>query len=77
MLGSTGVSNRCELVSYIGKPGQPEVLQDLSQPTKGPGTLRRAVRRQAFAKILGGRHMECAYYFDFGRLCSCHMNGKK
>jgi hypothetical protein len=32
------------------------------------GTLRRAVRSQAFAKILGGRHMECAYYFYFCRL---------
>ena len=41
----------------------------LTQPTKGAGTLRRAVRSQAFAKILGGRHMECAYYFDFGRTC--------
>jgi hypothetical protein len=40
-----------------------------SQPTKGAGTLRRAVRSQAHARILGGRHMECAYYFDFGRLC--------
>jgi hypothetical protein len=30
------------------------------------GTLRRAVRRQAFAKIPGGRHMECAYYFVDG-----------
>ena len=25
--------------------------------------LRRAVRSRAFAEILGGRHMECAYYF--------------
>ncbi len=41
----------------------------MTQPTKGAGTLRRAVRGQAFARILGGRHMECAYYFDFGRLC--------
>ena len=40
-----------------------------TQPTKVAGTLRRAVRSQAFAKILGGRHMECAYYFDFSRLC--------
>jgi hypothetical protein len=37
----------------------------MAQPTKGAGTLRRAVRSQAFAWILGGRHMECAYYFDF------------
>jgi len=35
-----------------------------TQPTKGAGTLRRAVRSQAFDRILGGRHMECAYYFD-------------
>jgi hypothetical protein len=41
----------------------------LTQPTKGAGTLRRAVRSPAFARILGGRHMECAYYFDFCRLC--------
>ena len=33
-------------------------------PTKGAGTLRRAVRSQAIARILGGRHMECAYYFE-------------
>jgi hypothetical protein len=31
---------------------------------KVAGTLRRAVRSQAFAKILGERHMECAYYFE-------------
>jgi hypothetical protein len=44
--------------------------------------LRRVVRNQAIARILGGRHMEsayyfilggrhmeCAYYFDFCRLC--------
>ena len=24
--------------------------------------LRRAVRSQAFARIPGGRHLECAYY---------------
>jgi hypothetical protein len=41
----------------------------LTQPTKVAGTLRRAVRSPAFARILGGRHMECAYYFDFCRLC--------
>jgi hypothetical protein len=41
--------------------------QNLSnQPTKVAGTLRRAVRSQAFAKIPGGRHMECAYYFVDG-----------
>ena len=43
-----------------------------TQPTKGAGTLRRAVRSQAFARILGGRHMECAYYVDFCRLCRVH-----
>jgi hypothetical protein len=37
-----------------------------TQPTKVAGTLRRAVRSQAFAKIPGGRHMECAYYFVDG-----------
>jgi hypothetical protein len=44
-----------------------------TQPTKGAGTLRRAVRRQAFARIPGGRHMECAYYFDIpgGRHMEC------
>ena len=40
-----------------------------TQPTKVAGTLRRAVRLSAFNGILGGRHMECAYYFDFCRLC--------
>ena len=40
-----------------------------TQPTKVAGTLRRAVRSSAFSGILGGRHMECAYYFDFCRLC--------
>ena len=40
----------------------------IARVAKGAGTLRRAVRRQAFARILGGRHMECAYYFDFCRL---------
>ena len=34
--------------------------------TKVAGTLRRAVRSQAFAKIPGGRHMECAYYLVDG-----------
>ncbi len=40
----------------------------MAQPKKVAGTLRRAVRSSAFAGILGGRHMECAYYFDFRRL---------
>jgi len=31
------------------------------QPTKVASTLRRAVRSEAFGKIPGGRHMECAY----------------
>jgi len=35
-----------------------------TQPKKDAGMLRRALRSQAFARILGGRHMECAYYFD-------------
>ena len=39
-------------------------MSAVSRPTKGAGTLRRAVRSQTFARILGGRHMECAYYFD-------------
>jgi hypothetical protein len=38
----------------------------MTQPTQEAGTLRRAVRSQAFAKILGGRHMECAYYLVDG-----------
>jgi hypothetical protein len=41
----------------------------LTKPTKVAGKLRRAVRSSRFAGILGGRHMECAYYFDFCRLC--------
>ena len=42
----------------------------LTQPTKvAGGTLRRAVRSWTFAGILGGRDMECAYYFGFCRLC--------
>jgi hypothetical protein len=36
------------------------------QPTIVAGTLRRAVRSLAFARIPGGRHMECAYYFVDG-----------
>ncbi len=43
----------------------------LKRPTKVAGTLRRAVRSPTFAKVLGGRHMECAYYFDFCRICLC------
>jgi hypothetical protein len=38
----------------------------LTPPTKGAGTLRRAERSQAFTRIPGGRHMECAYYFVDG-----------
>ena len=38
----------------------------MPQPTKGAGMLRRAVRSQAFTGILGGRHMDCAYYFVDG-----------
>jgi hypothetical protein len=34
-------------------------------PTKVAATLRHAVRSWTFAGILGGRHMECAYYFTF------------
>jgi hypothetical protein len=34
----------------------------MQRSTKVAGTLRRAVRSPAFSKILGGRHMECAYY---------------
>jgi hypothetical protein len=37
-----------------------------TQPTKVAGTLRRAVRSQAIARILGERHMECAYYYVDG-----------
>ena len=43
-------------------------------PKKVAGTLRRAVRSRAFAKIPGGWHMECAYYFDFCRLCQSGYN---
>ncbi len=39
---------------------------DRADKVKGAGTLRRAVRSHAFARILGGRHMECAYYFVDG-----------
>jgi hypothetical protein len=41
----------------------------MTQPTKVAGTLRRAVRNPAFTGIPGERHMECAYYFYFCRLC--------
>ena len=47
----------------------------LTQPTKVAGTLRRAVRSSAFTAILGGRHMGCAYYFDFCRLCRYWLSG--
>ena len=40
---------------------------------KVAGTFRCAVRSHAFASILGGRHMECAYYFDFCRLCRARL----
>ena len=46
----------------------------LTQPTKVAGSLRRAVRSSRFAGVLGGRHMECAYYFDFCRLCPNQPN---
>jgi hypothetical protein len=42
---------------------------DRADKVKVAGTLRRAVRRHACARIPGGRHMECAYYFDSCRLC--------
>jgi len=38
-------------------------------PTKVAGKLRRAVRSSRFVGILGSRHIECAYYLDFCRLC--------
>jgi hypothetical protein len=38
-------------------------MSDWTQSTNVSDTLRRAIRSQTFAKILGGRHMECAYYF--------------
>ena len=40
-----------------------------TKPTKVAGKFRRAVRSSRFVGILGGRHIECAYYFDFCRLC--------
>jgi hypothetical protein len=40
-----------------------------TQPTKVGGKLRRAVRSSRFVGILGSRHIECAYYLDFCRLC--------
>jgi len=50
-----------------GTPRGHETLRGSSptEPTKGAGTFRRAVRGQAFAKIPGGRHMECVYYFKW------------
>jgi hypothetical protein len=45
-----------------------------TQPTKVAGKLRRAVRSSRFAGILGGRHMACAYYFNFCRLCQNKRN---
>jgi len=47
------------------------ILNDpnIRQQSKGAGTLRRTVRCQTFAWMPGGRHMECAYYFDFCPLC--------
>ena len=39
-----------------------------TKPTKVAGKFRRAVRSSRFVGILGGR-IECAYYFDFCRLC--------
>ena len=44
-------------------------LFPFNRSAKGAGTLRRAVRSEAFGGILCGRHMECAYYFDFCRQC--------
>jgi|GEM_PF-1345908 len=65
----------------LGEPSERKHARVL-RPIKGAGKLRRAVRSQAFARILGGRHMECAsyfilggrhmecaYYFDFCRPC--------
>jgi len=37
----------------LGEPGERNHAR-VTQPTKGAGTLRRAVRSQAFARILGG-----------------------
>jgi len=52
---------------------RPATRPIVTQPTKGAGTLRRAVRSEAFARIPGGRHMECAYYFRIpgGRHMEC------
>jgi hypothetical protein len=38
-------------------------------PIKVAGTLRRAVRWSELTMIPDERKMECAYYFDFFRLC--------
>ena len=44
------------ILGWIGQKMQ----IDKDTADKGAGTLRRAVRRRAIARILGGRHMECA-----------------
>jgi hypothetical protein len=51
--------------SSLGWIGQ-KLQIDKTQPTKGAGTLRHAVRSRVFAGILGGRHMEFAYTFVDG-----------
>ena len=52
-----------------GKPGAELCIFVTFVRKKVAGTLRRAVRSLAFTRIPGGRHMECAYDFDFCRLC--------
>ena len=66
---------RCESSSMCR--GLPPITRQnaKTQQTKGAGTLRRAVRSRAFAGIPGGRHMECAYTFDFCRLCMRTASG--
>ncbi len=49
-------------------------VQWLISPTKVAGTLRRAVRGSELTRIPGERHMDCAYYFDFCRLCLGRIN---
>ena len=44
---------------------------------KVAGTLRRAVRWSELTRILGERHMECAYYFDFRRLCLASLSTRQ
>jgi len=44
-----------------------QAVRPTTRPTKAAGTLRRAVRNSAFARIPGERQMERAYYFDFDR----------